>query len=220
MPGCNTAAAALKPAWMLLPFVVLNWILRLVIQFSIDVRSVPRKAMTVVSDPGSLSRTALPLLAESSTTRTCDGRIMKYSHAARKPETELSMPAQFHASIALASSTYAIFIASCSNKLAASSFQCVSSMCDRRQLSAFDVSGVKLFTQDPPPADPHQLLHQDQPQLSPSLLVQWPAPSPHIGYCPGQVQGGGAGAGGGEGGGGGAGGAGATLKVTGLVPAP
>ena len=56
----------------------------------------------------------------------------------------------------------AIFVASCSKRFAASSFQCVSSMCDLRQLSAFAVSGVKLLPQRMPSSDPHQLAHHSE----------------------------------------------------------
>ena len=152
MPGCKAAAASSKPAWMLMPSRLAETNLTLVNQLVIE--SVPRKAMTVVSDPGSLSRTTCPSVPESYSTRTFEGVEWKYSHAAC---AEISMAAQSHASIALRSVTYAIVIASCSSKFAASSFQCVSSMCDLCQLSAFDVSAVKLLAQDAPPSDPHQL---------------------------------------------------------------
>eukprot|EP00964_Phaeocystis_antarctica_P086667 scaffold54898_cov63-Phaeocystis_antarctica.AAC.2 len=172
------------------------------------VEALPRKAMTVVSDPGSLSRTACPSVSESYTTLTFEGGTWKYSHAACAPCFEISMAAQSHASIA-PRSRYAIVIASCSSKFAASSFQCVSSMCDLCQLSALDVSAVKLLAQDAAPSDPHQLVHHAPSQVVPrAMSVHRPAP-PQVGNCPGQVQDRGGGGndggelGGGEGNGGG-----------------
>ena len=77
-------------------------------------------------------------------------------------------------------------------------------MCDLCQLSALDVSAVKLLAQDAAPSDPHQLVHHAPSQVVPrAMSVHRPAP-PQVGNCPGQVQdGGGGGNDGGEGLGGG-----------------
>ena len=82
-------------------------------------------------------------------------------------------------------------------------------MCDLCQLSALDVSAVKLLAQDAAPSDPHQLVHHAPSQVVPrAMSVHRPAP-PQVGNCPGQVQDGGGGGndggelGGGEGNGGG-----------------
>ena len=61
-------------------------------------------------------------------------------------------------------------------------------MCDLCQLSALDVSAVKLLAQDAAPSDPHQLVHHAPSQVVPrAMSVHRPAP-PQVGNCPGQVQ--------------------------------
>ena len=60
-------------------------------------------------------------------------------------------------------------------------------MCALRQLSAFEISGVKLLAQVAPSSEPHQLAHHAPSQVEPVISVHRPA-LPQAGNCPGQVQ--------------------------------